>query len=355
MQPFSEPRTYAAGASFSIGRDATYRDGMGVEPTAASFALPATDFEDQDAHRDACHPAFIIIRPMNNCGLTYLAAAPNRGRGKAADGREKPRDGSAGVDRPSPAVRRRAFRPDKDGFLQGERGTPIRCRRPAPEDRGPCKGSALPEEQRDNRYGNAVVPAAWRHSVCQAKIASRTFRVSLDVAALYARPRGCEGQARAQKRRNPCPYAESRPALSRQSTALVGRCRYGDQGRQPQGAVLPDRNAYARAICGTWSAVETLADGSPTARINELPSEPQAQAVPGRASWATCGFIYKASIPAPRLASGFAAALGRLRLIRPCALSFTPRAAEPLTLVPQGGQGGCRHATVVLQQCLPGS
>ena len=33
---------------------------MGVEPTAASFALPATDFEDQGAHRDTCQPTGII-------------------------------------------------------------------------------------------------------------------------------------------------------------------------------------------------------------------------------------------------------------------------------------------------------
>ena len=92
--------TYAAGASFSTGRGATYRDGMGVEPTAASFALPATDFEDQDAHRDACHPACIIIRPRNNCGLTHLVSS-GLGGGAGHGSREvQPMDaGSRGTTR----------------------------------------------------------------------------------------------------------------------------------------------------------------------------------------------------------------------------------------------------------------
>ena len=34
---------------------------MGVEPTAAGSAPPATDFEDQGAHRDTCPPADIVL------------------------------------------------------------------------------------------------------------------------------------------------------------------------------------------------------------------------------------------------------------------------------------------------------
>lgn len=54
------------------------RDGMGVEPTAASFALPATDFEDQGAHRDTCHPIrslhYSRLAVFGVCGVKVLPA-----------------------------------------------------------------------------------------------------------------------------------------------------------------------------------------------------------------------------------------------------------------------------------------
>ena len=37
-----------------------WREGMGVEPTAAGYAPPATDFEDQGAHRDTSPPTSIV-------------------------------------------------------------------------------------------------------------------------------------------------------------------------------------------------------------------------------------------------------------------------------------------------------
>jgi len=37
------------------------REGMGVEPTAAGFAPPATNFEDWGAHRDTSPPRGIVL------------------------------------------------------------------------------------------------------------------------------------------------------------------------------------------------------------------------------------------------------------------------------------------------------
>lgn len=36
------------------------REGVGVEPTAAGSAPPATDFEDQGVHRDTSPPTLIV-------------------------------------------------------------------------------------------------------------------------------------------------------------------------------------------------------------------------------------------------------------------------------------------------------
>ena len=44
------------------------RVGMGVEPTAASSALPATGVEDQGAHRDTCQPTDIIGASRHRLG-----------------------------------------------------------------------------------------------------------------------------------------------------------------------------------------------------------------------------------------------------------------------------------------------
>lgn len=52
------------------------REGVGVEPTAAGSAPPATDFEDQDAHRDTSPPTAIVAEGegmgklrVASCGL----------------------------------------------------------------------------------------------------------------------------------------------------------------------------------------------------------------------------------------------------------------------------------------------
>ncbi len=50
---------------------------MGVEPTAASFALPATDFEDQGAHRDTCQPASIMTY-LCQMSVPYAKSGANR-------------------------------------------------------------------------------------------------------------------------------------------------------------------------------------------------------------------------------------------------------------------------------------
>ena len=42
------------------------REGVGVEPTAADFAPPATGVEDQGAHRDTCLPKSSILPPVGS-------------------------------------------------------------------------------------------------------------------------------------------------------------------------------------------------------------------------------------------------------------------------------------------------
>jgi hypothetical protein len=44
------------------------REGVGVEPTAAGSAPPATDFEDQGAHRDTSPPIQSIVAEGERIG-----------------------------------------------------------------------------------------------------------------------------------------------------------------------------------------------------------------------------------------------------------------------------------------------
>ena len=74
----------------------TLREGMGVEPTAAGSAPPATDFEDQGAHRDTTPPTAILRSsqaPSKNKALKKSqriqcrrAAYTNRGWGRSEPG-----------------------------------------------------------------------------------------------------------------------------------------------------------------------------------------------------------------------------------------------------------------------------
>jgi hypothetical protein len=74
---------------------------MGVEPTAAGSAPPATDFEDQGAHRDTCPPGGIV----QDCEAS--------GQGNAHSGRTLVRIGACRIlaagDGVLPAARRVAL------------------------------------------------------------------------------------------------------------------------------------------------------------------------------------------------------------------------------------------------------
>ena len=53
------------------------REGVGVEPTAAGSAPPATDFEDQGIHRDTSLP---ICNTARNCWYEQLHYSTNRSK-----------------------------------------------------------------------------------------------------------------------------------------------------------------------------------------------------------------------------------------------------------------------------------
>jgi hypothetical protein len=51
---------------------------MGVEPTAARSARPATGFEDREAHRDSYTPTKNIAYPRQGCYWFFAVETENR-------------------------------------------------------------------------------------------------------------------------------------------------------------------------------------------------------------------------------------------------------------------------------------